>query len=377
MKGFAALVLALLAASPVSADEASGTWTGELTLRTNYYWETSTRVVAPEVHGTLVSPDGTRIDADYLVDAITSASIAAGVQEDIRFTEIRHQATLGVSREFDLGEAQLRLGTSARLSIEPDYVATYINLNSALSLNQRSTVFNFSATYVHDDVGAVVRGGMPRVDPTTGRDLSDRGRQGQLEGITLVGSWTQALSPVATLTLGYQVLHNWGYLQNPYRRARVAGALDVETHPQNRLRHTAFGRFAYFVPETRTAFHLMYRAYVDDWSIAGLTPEVRVYQLIGSSVMLRARWRYYAQTDSFFYEDSYDTLRSFVTADPKMSRFDSHLLGAQIRVGLDFLSPTALSFLARGWFDVSFNYWWQTSRFGDAILAQVGLTTPF
>jgi hypothetical protein len=35
--------------APLAADEASGTWTGEVTVQGNYYWETSTRVVAPEV----------------------------------------------------------------------------------------------------------------------------------------------------------------------------------------------------------------------------------------------------------------------------------------------------------------------------------------
>jgi hypothetical protein len=376
----AALLLSALSfgllATIARADESSGTWTGEVELRGNYYWETSTRVVAPEARIRLESPEGVRIDADYLMDAITSASIAAGVQEDIRFTEVRNQGTLGLSREFDLGDAQLRLGTTGRLSHEPDYLATALRGYASLSLNHRATVLSAALTYVHDDVGAVLRGGEARVDDM-GRDLSDRGRQGQLEGVTAVLSWDQVLSPVSTIVTSYQVLHNFGYLQNPYRRARVSGGLAPEMHPSERTRHTVYGRFAYFIPETETALHFAYRIYLDDWEIAAITPEVRVYQMIGDSALVRGRYRYYLQTPSFFYAPEYVGDEPFVTADPKMSQFDSHMLGLQLRLGLSFLENTPLSFLERAWLDVSFDYWWQTSAFGNGILAQAGLRAPF
>lgn len=377
MRRFLLACLILLVPSSVSADESSGTWTGALELRTNYYWETSTRVIAPEVRARLESPDGVRVDAGYLLDAITSASIAAGVQEDIRFTETRHQGGLGVSREFDLGEAQLRLGTSGRISHEPDYMATGVSAFSSLSLNQRATILSLSLTYIHDDVGAVVRGGTPRVDDM-GRDLSDRGRQGQLEGVTAGLTLNQVLSPVATLVVGYQLVHNWGFLQNAYRRANVDGSPPIpESHPHERTRSTLHGRLAYFIPETRTAIHLLYRAYLDDWEVGALTPEVRIYQLIGPSVLVRLRYRYYNQVESYFYRPRYDGTELYLTADQKMTSFNSHLLGTQLRVRLDFMARTPLSFLEEAWLDVSFNYWFQTSGFGDGILAQAGLRVPF
>lgn len=371
-----ALALAFVS-SLAHADETTGTWTGNVELRANYYWETSTRVMAPEVRARLDSPKGVRVDAGYLLDAITSASIAAGVQEDIRFTEVRNQGHLGVSREFEVGEARLRLGAMGRLSHEPDYLATAITSYAALALQQRSTILSASLTYVHDDVGMVLQGGERRVDETTGRDLSDRGRQGQLEAVTAVVTWNQVLSPVATLVTSYQLVHNWGFLQNPYRRARVAGGLAPETHPNERTRHTLYGRLAYYIPATSTAVHLGYRAYLDDWGIGALTPEVRLYQMLGHSALVRLRWRYYDQVESFFYKHEYSGEDIFVTADPKMSRFASHMVGVQLRLGLDFLAQTPLSFLERAWLDMSFNYWFQTSDFGDAVLAQTGIRAPF
>src|SRR5690606_5309341 len=146
-----------------------------------------------------------------------------------------------------------------------------ITTYGALALNQRATILSASLTYVHDGVGMVLQGGERRVDDT-GRDLSDRGRQGQLEAFTAVLTWNQVLSPVATLVTSYQLVHNWGYLQNPYRRARVAGGLAPELHPSERTRHTLYGRLAYFIPATSTAIHLGYRAYLDDWGIGAITP---------------------------------------------------------------------------------------------------------
>jgi hypothetical protein len=365
--------------APLAADEASGTWTGEVTVQGNYYWETSTRVVAPEVGLRLSSPDGVEITADYLVDAITSASIAAGVIEDIRFTEVRNQGTITIGREFDLGEAQLRLGASGRISHEPDYLATSLGVNAALSLNQRSTIVLGSLGYIHDDVGAVLRGmNAMAVDPM-GRMLSNRGRIGELEGMNASLTVQQILLPNLWISGTYDLVYTQGYLANAYRSVMVQGLLVPETHPGTRTRHALSGRLAYFFEPTRTAIHLMYRSYFDDWELGAVNPEVRLYQEIGDAVTLRARYRFYGQTRSFFWRptDMFMSDDPFVTADPKMAAFASHLLGFRALVQLGFLSGTPLSFLSRGYFDLSFDYLWQGSRFGDAVIAQSGLHIPF
>lgn len=365
--------------APLAADEASGTWTGEVSVQGNYYWETSTRVVAPEVGLRLSSPDGVEITADYLVDAITSASIAAGVIEDIRFTEVRNQGTITIGREFDLGEAQLRVGASGRISHEPDYLATSLGLSLALSLNQRSTIVLGSLGYIHDDVGAVLRGmNTTAVDPM-GRMLSNRGRVGELEGVNASLTVQQILLPNLWISATYDLVYTQGYLANAYRSVMVQGVLAPEAHPGTRTRHALSGRLAYFFEPTRTAIHLMYRSYFDDWELGAVNPEVRLYQELGDSVTLRARYRFYGQTRSFFWRpvDMFTTEDPFVTADPKMAAFASHLLGFRALVQLGFLAGTPLSFLARGYFDLSFDYLWQGSRFGDAVIAQSGLHVPF
>jgi hypothetical protein len=370
--------VSLAFAHAAQADETTGTWTGAVAVQGNYYWETSTRVVAPELRVELSSPDGTDIHAEYLVDSITSASIAAGVVEDIRFTETRHQVSVGVGHEFDFDDAQLRLDLSTRVSHEPDYLASGVTLAGTLSLAQRCTLLGASLTYIHDNVGAVIRGGQPRVGDD-GRDLSDRGRVGELEGVTLGLSLSQILTPTLVASVGYDLVHNWGFLQNPYRGVMLDGVLRPETHPDERTRHSAYGRVALFVPETRTAFHVLYRFYLDGWDVAALTPEGRIYQELGDAITLRFRYRYYQQTRSFFYRtpDQYNVDEPFVTNDPKMEAFESHLVGVHARVAMSFLDQTFLSFAGEGevWF--SFDSWFQTSRFGNGVIAQAGVRVPF
>ena len=381
-RAFGALLTAIavmLASGSVRADEASGTWTGAVALWGNYYWETSTRVEAPSVAFRLSSPDGIDVHGEYLLDAITSASVAAGVIADVRFTEIRHQGTIGVGHELDLGEAQLRLDVSGRVSAEPDYLASGVTLSGSLSLAERCSVIGFSLGYIHDEVGAIVRGGPPRVDPATGRDLSNRGRLGQLEGVNLSIAYTQILAAWALATIGYDFVHNDGFIQNAYRQVQVQGALQPEHHPDQRTRHSFYGRLAMMIPQTHTAFHLNYRVYVDDWGIGALTPEARIYQEVGEDVTLRVRYRYYNQLRSFFYRPDmqYRFDDEFVTADQKMADFETHLLGFRVLVSLGFLGGGPLDFLSRGHFTLSFDYLWQGSRFGNAVLSQTGLEVPF
>jgi hypothetical protein len=367
-----ATLLGIAVATPVRADRASGTWTGAVEARGNYYWEQSTRVVAPAIHAELESPEGVRLNGHYLVDSITSASQAAGTQEDVAFTEIRHDFSLGGGYEFDLGEAQLRLDGNMDFSFEPDYRSVGAGINAALSLDQRATTLRARVFYIHDDVSEKVRGG-----PS---GISDRGQVGELNGIATTLVWDQVLAPNLTAQVGYDLVYLTGFLQNAYRRIAVQGTPRDENHPGTRWRHAVSGRLAWFYRPTRTAFHAMYRAYVDSWDVSALTPEARVYQELGAFAQLRLRYRYYTQTAAYFYEANsanYTLTEQYVSADPKMSRFHSHLAGIQLLLKMEFLEGTSLHFFREASLDLNFDYIWRTNRFGNGVIAEAGFRVPF
>jgi hypothetical protein len=364
------------ARSVTHADEVDGEWSGRVSVLGNYYWETSTRVVAPELNVQLTSPNGTDLSVNYLVDTITSASQAAGTTVDVSFNETRHDITLGAGRELELGDNALRLTTGVHFSREPDYTSISGSLGGALFLNERSTTLHLTLGYLHDEVRQNFRGPPPVANPGTllGRLNED------FDALSVTVGWDQVLQSWLIAEVSYDLVYLNGFLANAYRRVMVAGAALGETHPRTRLRHTVTGRLKAHIRQTRTTVQLRYRAYLDSWDIAAINPEVRVYQQLTRHLNLRLRYRFYRQTRSFFYEDddeAYSPNAVFFTNDPKMSAFHSHEVGTQLRLGFGFLEGTALDRLRGGRLDLSFNYMWRTSSFGDAVTAQVGVSVPF
>ncbi len=372
------MLLLCLLSSPIRADEVSESWTGHVEARGNYYWERSTRVMAPETILRLESPSGVDVDAAYLVDAITSASQAAGALVDVEFTELRHDVGLGVGYEFDLGEEQLELRGGARVSKEPDYLSLGANVSAALSLDHRATILRASVATVHDEIRQNFRrgaGARPDASGNTSVGAFDE----NLDGVVLSVGWEQILTPVLTAQVTYEFGYLRGFLANAYRRVSVADVLRPENHPSTRRRNTLSGRLIYYVPQSGTGFHALYRAYFDSWDIGAITPEVRVYQEIGRSLSIRARYRHYRQTRAFFYQAPEDYVAEdvFVTADPKMSRFHSHLGGAQLLVHFDFVRAPAMAWFRGATLDFSFDHIWNTNRFGNGVISTIGLRVPF
>lgn len=372
------LGLVVLVATSARADEVTGTWTGNVELRGNYYWERSTRVIAPAARLRLDAPNGTELHAGYLVDTITSASQAFGALVDRRFTEIRHDFDIGASHEWDLPREgdTFRLGGSVRHSFEDDYQSYGAGVNGALSFDEDATVFRLNLNVLHDIARQQFRG----ADRSAGgRDLSDRGVIGELDAVVIGGAWDQILSPVLVSSLGYEIAYLDGYQANPYRLVPVGPTPMMERHPETRLRHTATGRLAYYIRPTGTALHAMMRIYSDDWDIDAVTPEGRIYQELGPSTQVRLRYRYYQQTQASFAppDGGYPEDAAYFTADPKMTAFHSHLLGFAGSLRLDGLAGSSLDFASRATFELSFDYLWNTNRYGNAVIAQAALRSEF
>ncbi len=371
--------LVLGSAAPATADDVTGTWTGDVSVRGNYYLEDSTRVVAPEAQVRLAAPQGTEITGQYLVDVITSASQAAGALQDERFTEVRHDVTVGLAHELDLGPRQLELSGSFRVSKEPDWLATGVVLGTRLFLADRATELRTAVRYLHDAIEQQFRGGVG-VIPMGPGGTSNMAFNETANAIALNVGWQQVVTPTLIADVSYDFANQAGYLANPYRSVLFLGVPSPESHPTKRRRHTVAGRLAWYIPKSRTSLQALFRAYFDSWDIVAANPEVRIYQEAGQSWQFRARYRFYQQTAAFFYEadpNDYTSQDTFFTADPKMSPFVSHELGGQVLIFGEFLRGRRLDWLADGTLELTFDYRWSDNAFGDAIIAMLGFTVPF
>jgi hypothetical protein len=360
----------VLASSIALADELTGAVSGAVMLRHNYYLERSTRVVAPEVGARLDFPSGTTVEATYLVDAITSASLAAGAIEDVAFTEIRHDVSATLGHRFEIEGNPAILAATLRRSHEPDYDSLAVNLFANAELNQRNTTVTFRLSFLADEVRQNFRG--RDNTPTT------MGFQEELNGVGAALGITQILSKTAFVGADYEFFVLDGFTANAYRRVLVAGTPLPEYHPETRRRHTLAGRLAVMFPEIGTALHLHARLYRDDWDILAATPEARLYKRLGSST-LRLRYRYYRQGSAFFYRANgeYELGDPYLTADPKMAPFHSHLLGTQLKIFFDFLEDSPLKRFRTAALDIGFEYLFSTSAFGNGAIVQAGLIIPF
>src|SRR5262245_26894937 len=98
----------------------AGAWADDyVSVRGAYYREASTRVIQPMVEVVRESPSGLDVGAHFLIDAITSASAAAGTTIDNVFTEIRDEVGLRVRKRWARSDATL----SYKYSSESDYWA--------------------------------------------------------------------------------------------------------------------------------------------------------------------------------------------------------------------------------------------------------------
>jgi hypothetical protein len=374
-----ALLFALAHLFPmhVSADAASGTYTGAVAARGNYYWERSTRVVAPSTSLMLATPSGLSMDATYLVDAITSASQATGVQSDVGFTEVRHDASGGFGYEVDLGKHQLELSLRGRMSREPDYHSRGVGFGGAFSTNERTTVLRLNGYFLRDNVYKVDRMA-PASNPTELMRTAALHR-GDLNAFSLGVAWDQVLSPTWTLTLGFDGALLDGFQSNAYRIAAYAdGGGSPEHHPDLRVRQAYYAWLAHYFMRTKSALRLGYRYYRDDWDIQAHTPEVRVHQELGPYVEVRLRYRYYTQTSSDFWRKGGNLRRDkYITADPKMSPFHDQTVGFKLRVAMDFLSFTKLDILHQAVLDFGVEYVFNTNRYGNGLIGQGGFLWPF
>jgi opacity protein-like surface antigen len=364
-------------ASPnvVRADEATGTWTGAVEGRANYYWERSTRVVVPAVKAQVTSPNGVRVGAGYLLDVITSASIAqTGGDSDGLFTEYRNAFNADVGKAFDLGKSELDVSLSGTYSTEDDYQSLVYGLASSLSLAEKTTKLTLLATRVQDRVQS-------NADATFDKSLS---------GFTVGAGVEQVVNPRLVLMLNYQFGYLQGFLANAYRRALIGPLPYPEKHPDTRVRHAALARAAWAVPNTQTSIHVLLGGYADSWDIAALSPELRVYQQIGPDLLLSPRYRFYAQTASDFARARCGEARPLdapgcgppgsypvgwtgpITNDPKMDAFTTNTLGIGVEYRLSFLSRTVLDFAKDAWIDVGFDRYWSTSAFGSGVLGTAG-----
>lgn len=374
-----------------------------VSVRGAYYREDSTRVIQPMVEVERDSPSGLDVNAHYLVDTITSASVAAGVLLDKPFTEVRNEAGLSLRKRWATTQASV----GYRYSAESDYWSHGIGLSLSQAVWQDTGLATLSLGRSFDSV--LFRGRTPAC-------LELGHHTCPLDSWYGGVSYTQVLSPVLVAQAGYEVAYLEGFLANPYRAVPNAGyevlpyaynaANPNDNSDERRLRNAIAARVAYYFPDFGTGIQLHYRFYwdafvgplvprysYDPWNIHAHTFELRVFQQLTRDLEVRVLYRHYIQTAAAFWCDltsatasgpncratgGYDPMARYYTSDPKLGPV--HTEYPELKLYWDAESWRGVPFFgwfAAGTFEVSYGHYFQSTTFGGAHVLQAGYRMPY
>jgi len=365
-------------------------------VRGAYYREASTRVIQPMVELQRESPSGVDVGAHFLIDTITSASIAAGTTIDNVFTEIRDEAGLRIRKRWERSDVSL----AYKYSSESDYWSHALAGSYGVRLWDDTAALRFSFGVNHDTMAA--KGRTPDCRP--GRPQTFCTLKGTYGGV----SYSQVLSPVSIAQVSYEAAYLEGFQGNLYRM--VNALMRYEYLPEHRLRNAITPRFAFYIPKTATGFQLHYRFYFDfypgdyatpsdPWLITSHTVEARMYQQLTPTLQVRLLLRIYHQSHARFWcappvpsrlpatefcatatspPSGYTTDAVYYTADPKLSPVNTQYPEVQLVWNADALRVVPfLRWFAAGTFEISYGHYFQNTSFGDAHVLQTGYRLPY
>jgi hypothetical protein len=373
-----------------------------VSVRGAYYREASTRVIQPMVEVIRESPSGLDVGAHFLVDAITSASIAAGTSVDNVFTEIRDEAGLRIRKRWQRSDAIF----SYKYSSESDYWSHGLGASFGVRFWEDTSAIRLSLGRSFDTM--TNKGQNPTCSPNTPTNM--------LPMFCTLDSWyagisySQVLSPVAIMQVSYEAAYLDGFQGNVYRTVPSFNN-QPEYLPPHRLRNAIAPRVAYYVPSTATGFQLYYRLYFDfyagdyltqsdPWHLVAHTVEARLYQQLTPTLEARLLFRYYRQNNANFYcappnkptqlpatefcaqatnpPTGYGPNAKYWTADPKLGLLHTEYPEVQLVWAAEALRDIPLlAWFSAGSFEISYGYYFQTTSFGNAHVLQTGYRLPY
>jgi len=249
--------------------------------------------------------------AGYYVDQISGASI-----DVITNASPYHEER----REISAGGAWLHRDTLLSLSYiqsdENDYEASTWRFGVAQDLFENRTTIALSYTRGDDTVG--------RVDSPMSEPASHSGY-----GLSL----TQVLSPTLIGVLAFEGSADEGYLQNPYRAARLQGGSVPEVYPRTRTGQAVSVKLIKSWSD-RWSTRIEGRYYGDTWDVGAANLGVESSHRIKNDLLLDLSYRYYHQSAASFYSDNFTTTLNYMARDKELASFNGHSLGGKLTVPL-------------------------------------------
>jgi hypothetical protein len=267
----------------------------------------SVHVVTPTVAGGIKDDvAGWSVDARYLVDAVSAASVDIVSTASGHWTEVRNVG----SGAAEMKAGSFGIGVAGGFSHEPDYLSLGGGGTISLDTLDKNVTPFIGGSYGHDDVG---RTGLPKAYWHT-----------MQKGTVQIGV-TFVVDKSTIAAVAVDGIFERGYLAKPYRYIPLfapgvaamvpAGAsiatvnalrLDlrpVDALPDARDRYALGGRIAHRF-ESSTV-RVDERLYHDNWGMWASTTDARLLLDVGERFLIWPHVRYHTQSSIDFWERAY------------------------------------------------------------------------
>jgi hypothetical protein len=254
--------------------------------------------------------DTVSLSATYFADIVSNASIDVVTQAS-KFKETRNEG--GVGAQYVYRDSLLSISTTR--SKEPDYTATGLNLDASQDVFGGLTTVSIGFSRGWDTV----------------LKHNDSGFSQAANHWQYRLGLTQILTPRWIASANLEAISDQGYLQSPYRAARVFGALVPENDPNTRTSRALTLRAVGDVGSgSRSAVRAEYRYFWDTWDIKASTLELGYSRYISDRWLVDGYGRYYTQTRALFYSDNATTESLYVSRNRQLGTYHDAALGAKV-----------------------------------------------
>jgi hypothetical protein len=288
----------------------------EIQVNMNSYFDNfRLNVIYPSVNITKSLDKNTSITGSYLIDAISSASMKMKFQvdgitsattnktggSDNTPDELRHQLSLGITRNI----SGVMLSADGMYSIEHDYSSKTFAANISVPFAKKNTVLQFGYA-----------GNFDKVFPQTRFWTKDRKTNSINIGLT------QILSKKIVAQLDFSFINIDGYMLDGYQVVKIVNGYSLNTlepiEPEKRIRKALGLRTNFGISKLSTLL-LGYRYYWDTWNIRSHTADAEFKTHLTENLNVIFSLRQYYQTKAYFFKEIYTEIEPLMAVDSKLN----------------------------------------------------------
>ncbi len=205
-----------------------------------------------------------------------------------------------------------RLGATAGVSIENDYLAINGGLSGERNFPGKNTTLSGGVGFSYDEIS-----------PEDADQFRTRQNSEDKQSYSGFASISQVINRHSLIESTINIQHSRGFLSDPYKLVLVGIRPQADTRPDERTQISWLTSYRQHFARIDGTVRADYRFYIDDWGTNSHTMELAWHQTLFRNIQIIPSVRYYSQKEADFYAISFPVPRSdgYQTSDYRLSTF--------------------------------------------------------